>query len=150
MRINLYSKNCFHKVVWMQILTLKVFQTLTVRIEVVLNSRPLSPWSSDPNELDTLTPGYFLIGCNARNRSKWNTIKSFTEMATKKLPTRFWIDEKEGFASITINIQMYQRVAKYKSGRHCVISWNWWSSTNVVFGSSYGNHSRKWRMNQSR
>lgn len=61
MRIILYGKIYFYKVVWMQILTLKVFHTLTVRIEVVLSSRPLSHWSSDPNELDTLTPGHFLI-----------------------------------------------------------------------------------------
>lgn len=57
----MYGKIYFYKVVWMQILTLKVFQTLTVRIEVVLNSMPLSPWSSDPNELDTLTPATSLL-----------------------------------------------------------------------------------------
>lgn len=36
--------------------------TLTTRVEAMLNSRPLTPLSSNPSELDTLTPGHFLIG----------------------------------------------------------------------------------------
>jgi len=45
-----------------QIYTLKELTTLVVRIEGVLNSRPLQPLSSDPNDLEAPTPGYFLIG----------------------------------------------------------------------------------------
>ncbi|GFU47148.1 uncharacterized protein TNCV_5071451 [Trichonephila clavipes] len=40
-------------------LTLEEFITLFAEIEAVLNSRPLSPLSSD---FETLTPGHFLIG----------------------------------------------------------------------------------------
>lgn len=42
--------------------TFEEFMTLTTRIEGVLNSRPLTPLSADPNDLDALTPGHFIIG----------------------------------------------------------------------------------------
>lgn len=36
--------------------------TLLVQIESILNSRPLTPMSRDPNDLSYLTPAHFLIG----------------------------------------------------------------------------------------
>lgn len=38
------------------------FQTLLIRIEAILNSRPLSPLSSSPDDLTPLSPAHFLIG----------------------------------------------------------------------------------------
>jgi hypothetical protein len=54
----------FHlkRVVGSSRLTLEEFLTVISEIEGVLNSRPLTPLSSDFDDFETLTPGHFLIG----------------------------------------------------------------------------------------
>ena len=45
-------------------MTFEDFNSLLIHIEGVLNSRPLTPLSLDPNDLNPLTPSHLLLGRN--------------------------------------------------------------------------------------
>lgn len=52
----------FIRVVGQKVLTHNQLTTLLAQIEAILNSRPLYPLTDDPNDVQALTPGHFLIG----------------------------------------------------------------------------------------
>lgn len=55
-------KRIFYKVASEAALTFEEASMLTAQVESILNSRPLISLSKDPNNLDYLSPGHFLIG----------------------------------------------------------------------------------------
>lgn len=68
------------------------FHTVLCQIEACLNSRPLIALSNDPENLDVLTPGHFLIGTsllsipnsnlidqNLRYLSGWKMVQQMTQ-----------------------------------------------------------------------
>ncbi|XP_031334025.1 uncharacterized protein LOC116164038 [Photinus pyralis] len=56
------AKTIMKRVIGNSHLTYEQLATVFVQIEAVLNSRPITPLSEDPNDLTALTPGHFLIG----------------------------------------------------------------------------------------
>lgn len=56
------AKNHLKRIVGDAALTFEEMYTVLIQIEAVMNSRPLTPLSTDPNNLSYITPGHFLVG----------------------------------------------------------------------------------------
>lgn len=58
--------------------TFEELATIFSQVEAILNSRPITPLSNDPNDFGALTPGHFLIG---------RSLLSIPQHDHSKLPT---------------------------------------------------------------
>ncbi|XP_073841504.1 uncharacterized protein [Musca autumnalis] len=76
-------------------LTFEELVTALVEIEAILNSRPISPMSSDPSDLEALTPGHFITGSALRSlperevtTTNINNLEHWAQITAIK--QRFW------------------------------------------------------------
>ncbi|XP_065076956.1 uncharacterized protein LOC135700391 [Ochlerotatus camptorhynchus] len=106
------------------ILTVEQLTTLLAQIESCMNSRPLTQLSTDPEDLDVLTPGHFLIhrpltaiaepslGDLPPNRlDRWQEVQEFLRRLWKRWATEYlsglqprtkWTREKDNIAIGTL------------------------------------------------
>lgn len=87
-------KTHIKKIVGARIMTLEFLYTFVCEIEGIMNSRPLTPMSSDPNDYEPLTPGHFLVG---------SAINSVLEPDVTRLP----INRLKQWKQLTQMVQFY-------------------------------------------
>ena len=86
--------------------------TLTTQNECMLNSRPLTALSTDPNDLSALTLGQFLIGSpinlipdlNSKKTNRLGGLKDFQQIQTTR--NQFW---KEWHQNYIISLQVRKK-----------------------------------------
>ncbi|XP_076384172.1 uncharacterized protein LOC143262191 [Megalopta genalis] len=112
-------KHHIKRVVGEELFTFEQLNTFVVEVEAILNSRPLTPLSPDPNDISPLTPGHFRIGscltaiaetdfrATSDNRlSTWQHIQ--------KVKQDFWTRwHKEYIHQLNVR-------HKWTSGSHCI------------------------------
>ena len=88
------AKHHLRRVMANTTLTMEEFNTLLTQVEAILNSRPISPLSSDPNDDAPLSLGHFLIGSQLTalpeksSTKKISCVKRFE--LVKTLTKHFW------------------------------------------------------------
>ncbi|XP_055604068.1 uncharacterized protein LOC129752306 [Uranotaenia lowii] len=87
------AKQHLLKVLGQNALSFEEFNTLLIQIEACLNSRPITPMSEDPNDLEPLTPGHFLTGRSLQQLPEVD----LTELSTGRLKQYQIIQQKIQF-----------------------------------------------------
>ncbi|GJQ72036.1 hypothetical protein Trydic_g14402 [Trypoxylus dichotomus] len=69
-------------------ITFEELLTVLTQVEGILNSRPIFPMSADPNDLNALTPGHFLIPQPNLLEVKENTLSRYQRL--QQMTQHFW------------------------------------------------------------
>ena len=112
-------------------LTFREAETLTIQIEAVLNSRPLTPLTSNPNDLEALTPGHFIIGRPitalppylneiSKNDNHMTLSETYNELAT--MIQAFWSRwQTEYLQQFHISSKWHEDKCKLKEGSLVIV-----------------------------
>ena len=112
-------KHHLRRVVGTQILHYEELSTILCQIEAVLNSRPLVPLSSDPNDLQVITPNHFLIGGspNEPDRQESKIPLNCRYRLLQQIQKDFWkMWKKDYLGSLQIRKKWAQSSANLKIG----------------------------------
>ncbi|XP_018371197.1 PREDICTED: uncharacterized protein LOC108766413, partial [Trachymyrmex cornetzi] len=100
------------------ILTYEELSTLLAEIESILNSRPLTPLSSHPNDLTALTPAHFLLGDSQSEPMQKNLLDVSNNAVSRwqhqqKIKQHFWIHwKKEYLHQLQMRTKWYHDATK--------------------------------------
>ncbi|XP_038118272.1 uncharacterized protein LOC119769525 [Culex quinquefasciatus] len=111
-------------------------QTILTQIEAILNSRPLTPLSNDPNDFEALTPGHFLIhrplvaipepdldGIPENRLSAWQAVQHYVQTLWKTWTTQYlsdlhnrtkWTQQKDNIRVGTMVVLMCENIPPLK------------------------------------
>ena len=103
------------------LLTFEASATLLTQIEGLLNSRPLEPLSEDPEDINALIPGHFLIGkainavpepsllkLDESRLSRWQLIQRITQQFWHKWKTQYLQRLQSIYSTLSWNRQSHQ------------------------------------------
>ncbi|XP_061710659.1 uncharacterized protein LOC133520306 [Cydia pomonella] len=116
-------KSCKHhlrRVIGDVKLTYEQFSTILTQCEAILNSRPLSPLSSDPQDYTPLTPAHFLVGrpltapaCADLNDAPVHRLTRYQRV--EQMRQHFWARwSKEFISGSKDQLTLYKKRAKQK------------------------------------
>ncbi|XP_039285431.1 uncharacterized protein LOC120351623 [Nilaparvata lugens] len=107
------------------VLTIVELSTLLVKIEAILNSRPLYALSSSPDDYEALSPGHFLVhrpllavpeidvsDVNEHRLSRWEKVNRFTQRLWRRWESEYLhtLQQKNKWFESDTNLQVGQLV----------------------------------------
>ena len=107
-------KRHLRRIVGLQILSFEEHNTqhrIVIQIEGILNSRPLFAMSSDPNDLQPITPAHFLLGKSAKDLPTVHQLDAKMDLGQRfklleAIKTSFW---KAWYRDYLVTLQVRKR-----------------------------------------
>ena len=140
------AKYHFYRTVGLHVLTFDELRTR--QISAIMNSHPLCPITEDPDDIDFLTPGHFLIGCsflsinepnitdvNCNGLSRWQLVDQMQQIFWKKWSTSYLtlLQVRYKWKTLLKNIVIGSMVL-IKNENSPPLKWQMGSVTHIIIG----------------